>query len=597
MNKLPDNIILPPPPPLRHEDNAPSANESIKCAEKATDTNHMQQAKDDFEMNANVNDDDVKEIVETKNFSIVQNVKKLLKKYRKRDQMRHNKQKNPSNNLQPPPPPNEHSSDLSTPLRSLSPDHDHFASDMTSAVDLSVHSKEIIDDISVNSKEIINEFIDDLSMCTDDSGSEYDLIASPLAEILQLTEPRPSTTKDKSDSDSDTENRKNQTENRMNIVEANGLKCKENEKDDKIMDDVLDVASDEKIPKIDDTVEKIHGKISEIDYVGIVETVEKAEILSEDVEIIEKIDEVEVVEKIEEVKIVENDEKTENTEQVEDVAKIEDIEIAKNIEKSTVEIVVIDDVDSSDDEKDEVLIESKNEEKMEQEEVNEKNQEAIAKDDSIDTLKNFCIKTFNTEEFRSYYRQNVINTANDEENSSDYSSSAESITTVYEQPQKLNNNDVNTNEDVIMIDENENKTELHIEQPVMKVHTVPSLRSLTLPIVRMYQFNLSSNLKPLKGVLEMESERKVAALDTTVDTCANKVPTLQELAREVANTIYSFNVKSLRELCRLSLEKFNQMYVVSRMEASNTSIISELDASGSVSEPFKGKLNCEFTQN
>lgn len=49
MNKLPDNIVLPPPPPLRHESSIPQ--ELINnCSENAI-TEHIRQVKNDFETN------------------------------------------------------------------------------------------------------------------------------------------------------------------------------------------------------------------------------------------------------------------------------------------------------------------------------------------------------------------------------------------------------------------------------------------------------------------------------------------------------------------------------------------------------------------
>lgn len=116
VNKLPDNIVLPPPPPLRHETGVPDVNknDSIKLADEEN-TNHIQPTKNDFEENCECDD-----LVETKNMFIMQKFIKKLPKGKHRDQMR-TKPKNLTNNHQSLQIPNEHSSDLSTPLRSLSP--------------------------------------------------------------------------------------------------------------------------------------------------------------------------------------------------------------------------------------------------------------------------------------------------------------------------------------------------------------------------------------------------------------------------------------------------------------------------------------------
>lgn len=456
VNKLPENIVLPPPPPLRHENSEPD--EPTKSVEE-NNLSHTELTKDDFEMN--VHDDD-KDLVETKNFSIVQNVKKLLKKYRKHDQMRNKKKGGAFQHGMP----NDHNTDLSTPLRSLSPAHDF--DEMTSAVDLTVNNKEI------------NEFIDNLctdnSICSDGSASDYDLIASPLAEILQLTEPQPN----------------------MNLV------------DDK---------SDDDLPKKQN--ENQHDFIDVCDRIN-------------------------------------EDEKSNEQTEIEATTK------TNEDKASTPDIMV------------EVPVEEKN-----------------ASGTTIDSLQNYCIRAFNTKEFREYYKENIINRRTDEEELPDKKDSSENITSIVE----ILDTDSDDSSAVSIIQEHFEEKEMdEDEEKYTKVqsiapasiHNVPSLRELAMQAVRLNQCYMSSNLKPLKIVFEFESQRKVAAMDASYEICTNKVPTLQELAREVANTIYSFNVKPLQDICRLAIEKFNQLYLVSRIDAPNANIISELAAAQNQSDLCKG---------
>lgn len=86
VNKLPENIVL-------SSDAESGVSESLKFIEEV-ETNHARFFKNDFEMNVEYDDDgnctlDTKNIVECKNITAVQKVKKIIRKYRKqREQMR-----------------------------------------------------------------------------------------------------------------------------------------------------------------------------------------------------------------------------------------------------------------------------------------------------------------------------------------------------------------------------------------------------------------------------------------------------------------------------------------------------------------------------
>lgn len=540
VNKLPDNIVLPSPPPLRHEEDVPKVDvpkvdESDKLVEEAS-LNHIEPIKDDFEMNA----DDMKDLVETKNFSIVQNVRKLLKKYRQRDQAR-NKQKQTSfqHGMS-----NEHNNDLSTPLRSLSPAHD-FDTEMASAVDL-----------TVNSKEIINEFIDNTYY---DSDSEYDLIASPLAEILQLTELQPSL------QNVDRDNDKNDT---MEKQKQCDIPIGISDHDDKIK------------------VKEYSGKIAH-NHIPSSDKKKKQEVERE------KEDKIEINEK--------EEEKTEIIGKAKEKTEVNEGEENTNIEP--------------------ILEETKHNETDEEKTIKTKpeilNGETNIVDVTIDTLKKQCIKSFNTSEFRNYFKENVINALkhgkseeNDikdegKENEDEKENLPEEVVVTAEPEETTHMKDDNvgmseikcTQEPVEEAEKEEGEEELQTGEQVIAsvlIENVPSLRYLALQAVRLNEYNMATNLKPLKIVFEFESQRKVAALNVNCDTCANKVPTLQELAREVANTIYSFNVKPLKEICKLALEKFNHLYLVSRLEASTVDIISEKVTQENCPESDKGLFYITF---
>lgn len=435
VNKLPDNIILPPPPPLRHETNGPNVNVNVNVPTKLTDgtnSNRIQSTKNDFEANV---DYDVSDLVETKNMLTIQNVKKVFKKQRgKREQMR-TKTKNTTNN---PHISNEHSSDLSTPLRSLSPAHD-FDVEMASAVDL-----------SVNSKEIIDEFIDNLSICSEDSESGYDLIASPLSEYLQLTEPQP-----------------------LVMAHKNEVSKEQGQHSPKNCD---------KINENEQIKEREHNETE--------------------------------------------------------------------IKQRRVSLV------------------------------------------SIETLQNICINTFNTEKFRSYFTETVINAPIEEDTVGDISNeSKKEVKNIAEKDDKKeeekeddnglldNSNSIRSSNVEVEEDESVSIQQRILIPPPSHLST---LRQLAMNAVLINQFYMSSNLKPFKNILELESERKGGEVGCNAEPSVQRIRTLQELAREVAVTIYSFNVKPLQDICRLAIDKFSQMYSMNRYDATEANPIPEILPSESI---------------
>lgn len=493
VNKLPENIILPPPPPLRHESSAPDSHaaEPTKPATVETHTassNHTQAAvKNDFEANV---DYDEADLVETKNISIIQHVKKIIKKYQKgkhREQMRA-KSKNLTNTIHVT---NEHSNDLSTPLRSLSPAHG-FDVDMPSAVDLSVNSKEIIDEF---------EFIDNLSICSDDSESGYGLMASPLSEYLELTEPQ-------------------------SLVVGSGNKHDTNEKI-------------EKIPNPNENCDKTN----EPKEIQDKETKE----MDENEKDGEEEEEVEVEEAKSEYE--QEEEKKEEKEKDEEEEKVTEIEKQAETEEKT-----------------EIQIENEPMSEM-----------------SIETLRNICISTFNSERFRSYFTENVINASTDDTHATPSTESESASCTekadhdVASSPQ-INDDSIEIESTAQPIEKLETEaidSKLLPPSPPTPTPTppppsshVPSLRRLAINAVLLNQSRMSRNLKPFKSVFEAESERRMND-GLNADSGAYRVRTLQELAREVAVTIYSFNVKPLQDMCRLAIEKFNHLYLMNRFEPSD----------------------------
>lgn len=490
VNKLPENIILPPPPPLRHESSAVASDANVitepavkptiivESPQHISNSTHVQHVKNDFEANVNYDEAD---LVETKNISIIQHVKKIIKKYHKgkrRERLTNIRTKSSTKNSNPNNPhiTNEHSQDLSTPLRSLSPAHG-FDVEMPSAVDLSVNSKEIIDEF---------EFIDSLSICSDDSEAGYGLMASPLTEYLELTEPQ-----------------------------ALHASAKNNETDEK----------SEKIPNSNENCDKTNESNEKIQDEARSEQKEK-----------------------------ESESEVEREEEMEKDTETEKLENRNECEAS---------------------------EKKKISDECESNYEV-----SIETLRNICISTFNSEKFRSYFTENVINAPVD--TADVIPSTSNEPYNCMEEAECQNAELLKTNDDAVecTVRPNEESKIQIIESITLPPHPVasshvPSLRRLAINAILANQCCMSRNLKPFKSALEAEIERKLIESSNT-DASPYKVRTLQELAREVAVTIYSFNVKPLQDICRLAIDRFNHLYlmnVMTRIEPSNVAAVPECSVS------------------
>lgn len=527
VNKLPENIILPPPPPLRHESSAPIESNATEPTTKpstvepsppsTTDSKQTQQVKNDFEETVAYDEAD---LVETKNISIIQHVKKIIKKYQKgkhREQMR-TKTKGPTNNIHVT---NEHSNDLSTPLRSLSPAHG-FDGEMPSAVDLSVHSKEIIDEF---------EFIDNLSICSNDSESGYNLITSPLTEYLELTEPH------------------------SPVAGEGGAGSGSSEGGS---DGSSEGGSEVETVKKDDTNEKVESKPNQ----------------NENCDKTNEPNEPKEVQPVVEEERKELDESKKEEEKEKEVENENEIEIEKET-KSADENEKEAEVESS---KAESESEVENEEKIEAKDdvqMETSTDDRPSSEISIETLRNICISAFNSEKFRSYFAESVLIPSTDAEDAT----TTESERCITEAEHGVADSTKN-NEDPIesavqpiekLANESIGDKPEPLEPPCL-LSQVPSLRILAINAVLMNQSSMSRNLKQFTRLIEADVERRM--IDSlSADSGAYRVRTLQELAREVAVTIYSFNVKPLQDMCRLAIEKYNHLYLmntVNRLETSDS---------------------------
>lgn len=109
-------------------------------------------------------------------------------------------------------------------------------------------------------------------------------------------------------------------------------------------------------------------------------------------------------------------------------------------------------------------------------------------------------------------------------------------------------------------------TQIESRVPLFRRH-VPLLRHLALRVMQYNQYQMMMNIRSLKlPENSSESEQRPSTHDTRVkESQQSPVPSLKYLALQVANTIYSFNVKPLQDICRLAIEKFDHLFV-NRME-------------------------------
>lgn len=180
----------------------------------------------------------------------------------------------------------------------------------------------------------------------------------------------------------------------------------------------------------------------------------------------------------------------------------------------------------------------------------------------LDTLKTMCIKTVNTTEFRDFFTENFINRR------PNVGAAFVTIpmptryvvnqtTTVRPKQNEIEDEIIDLTDDSTVIDMPVSVTMKPASQPEL---CVPKLRHLAMQMVRNNQYHLMMNVRALKlPENAIESEQRPSTVDTNPN--AFKVKTLQELAREVANTIYSFNVKPLQDICKLAIEKFDNLFV------------------------------------
>lgn len=180
-------------------------------------------------------------------------------------------------------------------------------------------------------------------------------------------------------------------------------------------------------------------------------------------------------------------------------------------------------------------------------------------DDSqaLDTLKTMCIKTVNTSEFRDFFTEKFINRR------PKVGAAAVTIPMPVQRP---------TNTSTIIGDVIDLTDDIEVAEvpesaptkPICDESRILLLKHLAMRVVRYNQYQLMLNVRSLKLPENTdESEQRPSSADTN---SAFIVKTLQELAREVANTIYSFNVKPLQDICKLAIEKFDNLFVLHQLE-------------------------------
>lgn len=693
-NELPSNIVLPPIPPLRHEDSIP---EPVKSA---SDSDTSQTRFFDVELGRL---DDEKNVVECKNTITM---RKIIKKYLKQDYLR---RKKPSGNNGSQQAVNarisshDTNSNLSTPLKSLSPAHEF---DMHSTSN-GIFSASYPVDLSTHNKESVEELINNWSMCSGgsgDSGSDFDLneimrmTSWPEAEnasnqmmidrletntATQMTE-----TIDLSGSDCEEPSNAEQADDLKWPVdekkeEAKHVADDECEKVEKVEMEKVENDQEEKCEKDEKEVEDGDDKMKpEAEQVLDVELVRETEVKVPEIVMNEGAVNVIVNETVAEKSIDESVKMTENDADItndkdeaqtksddtatefeaepmeiehttsepveqqplvihsrrqEDVfpsaqeaivetqhiahAQIEEIahnESAENTTKIDEPVHVIDcdcesvdsdhgsehssesssdnsSEDSSDSssehssdsghsgrQRESVVVgephnwgdlnvddssetmgsiddytgafpnEANNTDTDDNESVDLSTQLVIDCDEasklpspvSIETLQTICVQEMNTKEFREYFTASVM-----KQQSGEVDDSTEPI-------ERNNQLSQSSHESTDAIDENE---------IIDYINRVPSLRTLARRAIMENQKRMSLNLKSAQIAYSEECDSRVGDVPDT-----NRVKTLKELAHEVANTIYSFNVKPLQDICKLAIDKYNQLYQMHCMEMEQT---------------------------
>lgn len=613
---LPSNIVLPPPPPLRHEDSVPV---SDKCGADLDGSQGRFFDVDFGRCNYNVADDD-KTIVECKNTITM---RKIIKKYLKQDYLRRKK---------PPPmetrPTMNEDSNLSTPLKSLSPVHEF---DITSTPD-GLFGGSYPVDLSTHNKESVDEFINNWSICSGDTGSEFDLIGSPLAEIMQLTaspELNPmldnnatnqvidrllstSKTIDESIHVSDTDS--NKTVNNEKIKDLDQEKCTKEEPSKKIEDEKLEDRgaesvqrpNEEKYKKTDDsgitsakeieieeiieekgvhqskdngdTAERFGEKAVEIDksttkIIGgeseiqpkiqtnmfpiLQKALDDPRTTASDIENpLESLTNEEQTNSIVTIVIDSQDEDDEPLQSVYIPRSVEsaqkhqlaasriETEMPRAIEHITADYSQI--VISDDDNNEEIPSAAENSAIEDNASVDlntRSNNECDMPNEllstvCVDSLQTICVQEINTKEYRDYFVATVL---------------------------KPRPNEIDHSEQIEQLDEAASASSDDIMNMAKQV---PSLRSLARQMVMFNQSCITLNLRSAQIAYNYECDGK--ALDPPTDSNIYRVKTLKQLAHEVANTIYSFNVKPLQDICKIAIEKYNNLYQIHRTDVDET---------------------------
>lgn len=183
---------------------------------------------------------------------------------------------------------------------------------------------------------------------------------------------------------------------------------------------------------------------------------------------------------------------------------------------------------------------------------------------TFDTLTKICIKTVNTSEFRDFFTEFINRRPKVGAAAVTIPMPAQRLAIARpivrpKSPQIVDDvidlTDDNTVADV--------PTLTTTTKPMRRESRVPLLKHLAMQMIRYNQYQLMMNVRSLKLPETGESEQRPSTAD---NNSAFKVKTLQELAREVANTIYSFNVKPLQDICKLAIEKFDNLFVLHQME-------------------------------
>lgn len=640
-NELPSNIVLPPPPPLRHEE------DSIPEPRKGGSDSETRCSDADFgRCTYNAAEDDTN-AVECKNTITM---RKIIKKYLKQDRRR----KRPESGAAQAAgvrASNETSSNLSTPLKSLSPAHE-FESDgifgSSYPVDLSTHSKEGVD-----------EFITNWSICSGDSDSDFDLMGSPLAEIMQLTaSPELHPLQEnvtgqavvdrlgldaakrvealvENEKAADRQNASSgQAKERLSPMKSDGeighgvdekhketAKAKQaesiNSDNDVILididddDDVVEEPRRVERPTQEETVKTDVSATEEVSENGGEMEVRAIDEAPLEHPIMEPLDHplmkplehpimvppedpiMEVVEKQPQthsypilsnaLSVIQepiNEKPSIGLQNAEPVDKAMDAD--EPAEKSPVDVrgndtdppnkidaehssetmslvVPVIDIESDEDmpassslsaadNSAEHLANAASRGDDDNGIVDLTAERAIERDASteapsaagVDSLQTICLHEINSKEFRDYF---VLHRRPED-------SECCAPTEPNEQPTSLPLSAHEDSSDVVA------STVESMPDPVPS--RVPSLRSLAREAVLLNQSRMTSNLKSAQIAYNYESDAKMP--DVSMDSNTNRVKTLRELAHEVANTIYSFNVKPLQDICKIAIEKYSHLY-------------------------------------